>query len=170
LGGGDGDDAGGTKEAVPDFVSPTSLVEDGAFGLARSRFLSQGFVEIRIKGFSQRLDGGDPVLGEEPFELGLDQFHPGHHRGRIGGSGGGLQSQLQMIEEGKKIGEKGLVGIAERLFLLADETLAGVFKIGFGPKKLVFEGSDFGHGIGCDWRGGRMGGGLRILFGFGFGT
>ena len=71
-GGSDRDNATRSEKAIPDFVAATALVEDKTFGFSRRGFLAEGFVPVGIEGFTDGLDGGDTVIGEEAIELALD--------------------------------------------------------------------------------------------------
>jgi len=105
-------------------------------------------VEIGVEGFSDGVDGGDPVFGKKPIELGLDQFHSGNDGRCIRGGGGGLESEFEMVEQGKEVREDGLIGVFEGFLLFPNEAFAGIFKVRLSAEKLVFEGSDFRCGIG----------------------
>jgi hypothetical protein len=71
-GGSHRDDATGSEKAFADFVATTALVEDKTFRFSRGRFLAEGFVPVRVEGFSEGFDWGDTVIGEEAIELALD--------------------------------------------------------------------------------------------------
>ena len=135
--GGDGDNAGRTEKAVSKLEPTATLMKDGAFRLAGSGFLTEGLVQMGVEGFADGIDGGDTVIGQETFELALNQFEPRNHRCNVWGGSGGLQAKFQMVEQGKKVGEDGLVGVLEGFFFLSGEPLAGVFKIGADAEELV---------------------------------
>jgi len=65
-----------------------------------------------------------------------------------------------VVEERKKIGKDGLVGVFEGLLFLAGEALAGVFKVGTDTKKLVLERGNFCRRVGLG--GGGRGGWCRL--------
>jgi hypothetical protein len=66
------DDAAGSEKAIADFVAATALVENKTFRFSRRGFLAEGFVPVGVEGFTESLDGGDTVIGEETIELALD--------------------------------------------------------------------------------------------------
>ena len=145
-------------------------MEDGAFRFPWGRLCAEGFVEMGIKRLADGVNGSDAVVGQKPFELALDKFQAGEDGGHVLGRAGGLQAELKMVKERKKIRKDGLVGVFEGVLLFAEEALAGIFKVGPDAEELILEGSDFGGWIGlAHGRGSRGRSGLAVRqddFGF----
>jgi len=159
LGRGHGDHAGRAEKAFPQLETTASLVKNGAFRFSGGRFRADGLVEMGIKRFANGIDGRDPVIGQKTLKLTLDQLETGDHRGNVLGGGGGLQSQFEVIQQGKEIGKDGLIRVFEGLLLFPDQAFPGVLKIGTEAEELILERGDLRGWIGL--RGGCRDGGGR---------
>jgi hypothetical protein len=131
-GGSHRDHATGTEEAITDFVATTALVEDKTFGFSRGGFLAEGFVPVRVEGLAEGFNGGDTVIGEESIELALNQFHTSDNGCGVGGGSGGLEAELEVIEEGEEVTEDGLVSVAKGFLFFASEAFADIIEFRAG--------------------------------------
>ena len=50
----------------------------------------------------------------------------------IGGRGGGLEAEFEVIEKGEKVSEDGLVGVSEGFFFFASEAFADIIEFRAG--------------------------------------
>jgi hypothetical protein len=137
LGGGDRrgshrNNATGSEKTIADFVATTALVKDKTFGFSRRGFLAEGFVPVRVEGFAEGFNGGDTVIGEESIELALNQFHTSDNGCGVGGGSGGLEAELEVIEEGEEVTEDGLVSVAKGFLFFASEAFADIIEFRAG--------------------------------------
>ena len=103
MGRADRDHAGRTKETVAQLEAAAALMEHRSLGFSGSGLLPERFMQVGIEGLADSIDRGDAVVGEKAFELALDQFQTGNDRGDVLGGSGGLESEFQVIEQGKKV-------------------------------------------------------------------
>ena len=94
--------------------------------------MAEGFVPVRVKGFAEGFNGGDTVIGEESIELALNQFHTSDNGCGVGGGSGGLEAELEVIEEGEEVAEDGLVGVAEGLLFFPGEAFTDIIEFRTG--------------------------------------
>ena len=83
----------------------------------------------------------------------------------IGGRGGGLEAEFEVIEKGEEVAEDGLVGVAEGFLFLAGEAFTDIIKLRAGAQKLIFEGGDLVCGQFLGGEGGGKGEGFRVGYG-----
>ena len=85
------------------------------------------------------MDFLEAVVFQKILKLFLDHRHSLKDRGGVGGRFGGVEAELEIIDDGEESLEQAIVGIADGFLFFTQGTLAEIIEISAGAEGEVFE-------------------------------
>src|SRR6266571_1411537 len=153
------------QQPVLEAIPTADLTNDRSFGSVAARLMCDRFVQIRVEFLPHGVDRPKTIIGEKLIQLFEDKIHPGIDGRVFALLAHGVQTKLEVIDDGDESLEERAVRVFDGFLLLTSAPLFVILEIGLTPERQIAEPVKvglqtghrvFGFGLRSCGRGGRL--------------